>query len=71
MNTPPPLFRAIAATTPRERQDLGLFTTKDAAKDALNNQLEEWHESIAFESDRHHKALDDNFNAYSRIIEER
>lgn len=60
----PPLYRAVC--------DQGLthgpFTTLDEAKSYLLDVLEEFHESIAFESDRHHIALDERF--YSRAYVE-
>lgn len=40
---------------------LSTHLTFDAASDALKDTLEEYHESIAFESDNHHVALDTGF----------
>jgi hypothetical protein len=69
MNQPPKLFRAIASSGQGERIDLGLFITKAEAQGALDAELDNFHESIAFESDRHHIALDKNFKQYSKIEE--
>jgi hypothetical protein len=68
-NTPtPPLFVAIAATGPKQSQNLGTFTTMEKATEALNSQLDEWHESIAFERDNFHHVLDVNFYQFSMIL---
>jgi hypothetical protein len=61
--TPPPLYRAICD----QGGQLGTFTTIEAAHQALGDLLEEYHESIAFESDRHHHALDERFFLYSYV----
>lgn len=54
----PPIYVAV--------DDVGTCTThvdKGAAFERLDGLLEEYHESIAFESDQHHEALDRRFKA--------
>lgn len=68
MNTPPKLYRAI--TSP-DFAPSGIpsrtFTTRSEAQEWLEAILDDWHEGIAFESDRHHEALDSRFWSVSKV----
>lgn len=59
----PPLYRAI------DDEGKIIFVTPDMeqAKRALEDLLEEYHESIAFEADHHHHALDARFYQLARV----
>jgi len=69
MTTPPKLYKAVTDVTATSHKTLGIFTTREEAHQALEDLLEEYHEEIAFESDRHHTALHNRFWTSVKIIE--
>lgn len=63
-NGPPPIYIAVD-----DKGECTTHATKLAASAHLEAILEEYHESIAFESDRHHVALDERFSAKAFVRE--
>lgn len=60
----PPIYIAVD-----DEGNCTTHLTKQKAFEHLEGVLEGHHESIAFESDRHHKALDERFNATAFVRE--
>lgn len=66
----PPLYRAYASENHLYHpEQVGVFTTLHEAAEALDAQLDDLHEGIAFEADHHHHALDTRYKQFSFIEE--
>jgi len=64
-------FTAICLTAFSQEKPviLGTFNTMEEANDALDGELEAWHEENAFEDDSTHKEIDRVFSENRYVME--